>query len=328
MTRVTDRYLSSLYVNDIKRNKELTIKFGNEVSTGLKVSEPGDSTRASTIANFRTTTERLDGYKNTLASVESFLNFQESTINEASNLLVRAKEVATQGANESIGVQQRQTLAQEIFQLRDQFVRLANSTWLGKSVWNGAIENQEPFVQQTYATPASGGASQRWVFNNQIGSTSLRQVGVGDGVSLTVNSAGNSVFEQGITALERLGRSLAGYATNPASGTPDGTGGPRTFPADLNVQTADINAASDLLDSARKNNLEIERISLGARQGRLDTVKALIDLSKTNAKETLSSLQDADVAESASNLAQAQNALESSYILSNRFLRLTILDYL
>lgn len=328
MPRITEQLIKSTFLSDIQRHRDSVTKFGRQVSSGFKVEEPGDSSRASTVANFRDGLTRIDGYRNVLAATESFLSFQDTTLTEAQNLLVRAKEVATQGANETLGVAQRQALAEEIFQIRDQFVRLANSSWLGKYVWNGSIENQPPFNQLTYTDPATGEGSQRWSFNNQLGSASVRSVAIGEGVEINVNSPGNQIFENGISALERLGRALDGYFTNPPTGVPDGTGAGMTFPTDFQTQSADIRSAIDLIETARTDDIEVERVNIGARLNRVDTVRSLLSLAETNSKESLSELQDADIAESASNLSQAQTALEASYIMSNRFQQLSILNYL
>ncbi|RIL09741.1 MAG: flagellar biosynthesis protein FlgL, partial [Proteobacteria bacterium] len=49
---------------------------------------------------------------------------------------------------------------------------------------------------------------------------------------------------------------------------------------------------------------------------------------KDDAITALSTLQDADVAESATSLTQAQTALEASYAITTRILNLNILDFL
>jgi flagellin-like hook-associated protein FlgL len=60
----------------------------------------------------------------------------------------------------------------------------------------------------------------------------------------------------------------------------------------------------------------------------LQSAKSIVEVTRTNARESLSGLQDADIAESATNLTQARTALEASMTVSGQVLRLTILDYL
>jgi flagellin-like hook-associated protein FlgL len=128
-------------------------------------------------------------------------------------------------------------------------------------------------------------------------------------------------------ALERLSRSLAGYKTEPATGTPDGTGDPYSYPAEFHTQTEDIKKAIDLLETARNVDMIPERVTLGGKLKRIETGAALLELSKNSAKEVLSRIQDTDEIEVASSLQQAQTALQASYAVTAKVLRMTILDY-
>jgi flagellin-like hook-associated protein FlgL len=68
-------------------------------------------------------------------------------------------------------------------------------------------------------------------------------------------------------------------------------------------------------------------VTLGGRLRRLETGQALLELTKGSAKEVLSRIQDADETETAANLQQAQTALQASYSITAKILRMTILDY-
>ena len=136
------------------------------------------------------------------------------------------------------------------------------------------------------------------------------------------------MFGTSIEALERLGRALAGYATTPASGSPDGGGLAYTFPTDYTQQTADIKNTIDLLNKARDEDILPERTMLGGKMRRLETAESLLSLSKTSAQEVLSKIQNADETESVANLTQAQTALQASYSVTAKALRLTIMDYI
>ena len=147
-------------------------------------------------------------------------------------------------------------------------------------------------------------------------------------MTVTLNTPGGDVFGTTIEALERLGRALSGYQTLPAPGTPDGTGTAYTFPADYKNQTADIKYTIDLLVQARDGDIIPERTMLGGKMRRLETAESLLTLSKTSAQEVLSRIQNADETESVANLTQAQTALQASYSVTAKALRLTIMDYI
>lgn len=327
--RVSDSQVVRNLIGSIVRNRGEINKYSDEVSTGYKVLDPSDSKQAGTIAKYQESLARVEGYKNRIASVQSQLNFQDDILVQVNDLLLRAKEVATQGANEINGPEGRQQMAAEVWEMRDHLVQLANSTFKGRYLFGGADDDDPPYDQASnYTNPATGSAALRYAFDAEAGTSAVRNVQISDDLSIAVNTPGNQLFNNALYALERLGRALEGYDTQPATGAPSGAGNAYTFPTDFGTQTQAIQNAIDLLDTARTDDIMPERVSLGGRMRRLETATALIDLTKYNATEALATLQDADVAESATKLSQAQNALQASMAVSLRVINTTILDYI
>ena len=114
MTRISDIQTARSLVHNILVNREDVNKFGQEISTGYKVAEPGDSNVSGTVAQFRETLQRIEGYGQRISTVQGFLTFQDDLLAQANNVMVRAKEVATQAANETNGVTERSQMAAEI----------------------------------------------------------------------------------------------------------------------------------------------------------------------------------------------------------------------
>lgn len=331
MTRISENQLARTLLVDIARNREQYGKFSQELATGYKVTDPGDSRFAGTIAQYRESLDRLAGHKRRVDTVTGTLSFQDNVLSQANEILVRANELATQGANETIGVAVRAQMAEEVFELRNHLVSLANSQYQGRYVFAGADDADAPFGASTYTNPATGSASERWVYDDtatEPGNALSRSVNVTDDLSIEVAKPGDAIFSNSIAALERLGRALAGYQTLPAGGLPDGTGAAFNLPTELNLQTQEIQSSINFIKQARENDIIPERVSVGAGLRRLQTALSLIDLTETDAKEALSKLQDADVAESGTNLQQAQTALEVSYSVTTRALQLNILQFL
>lgn len=330
--RISENQTASALLNAIRDNRQTFEKYSNEVSTGIKVAEPGDSTYSGTVSQLRGVLDKIEGYGARVKNVESALNFQEAVLGQATDLLVRAKEVAAQGANETNSTTERRALAEEILEIRDHMVTLANSQYQGEYIFHGASTNTPPFVEDSYTT-GEGGATSRWVYDDRSpeadGHDSVRQVRVTDNLTVRVNSPGNTTFENAVLALEGLARSLQGVRTDtPATAI----GVPNTGNAygddEFSVQTADIKRYMDALDTARETEIQPERVNIAGRLKRLETASSLLDLTKISTKEVLSKLQDADMIDAASNLALAQTALEASLSVTNRVLNLSILNFL
>lgn len=327
--RVTDSQSVRGLLTGVQRQRVLIDKLGQDISSGYKVRNPGDSSDAATIAQFHQTLERYEGYKNRIAAVQSYLVFQDDALKDVNEVLTRARELATQGANEPNGVEVRLEMAEEVWELRDHLISIANTKYQGKYVYNGTVDDQVPFTPLTYTVPASGSASQRYVYDigNNSGTQENKTVQISDDLNIVINTPGDGVFEDAIAALERLGRALSGYRTTPATGIPDGGGTAYTFPDDLEEQTADIQATIDMIDAANAL-VEIERVDLGGRMRRIETAESVMELHETTAIEALSKLQFTDMAEAATQLSQAQYALEASLTVSAKILNQSLLDFI
>jgi flagellar hook-associated protein 3 FlgL len=328
MTRISDLENQRMLVNNTQSNKQRVADLSEQLSSGVKVSRPSDSPNSGTIATYLQALRKVEDYTTTIAETRSFIQIQDDVMAQMNELLSRAKEIAQEGANETVSVTARAHLAEEMFQIRDHVASLANTTYQGRYLYGGADDDDPPYDPLTYTNPSTGLAATRYVFDNEAGTASTRVVQVTDDLSLTTNTPANKLFDSSIQALERLGRSLAGYKSTLTSGVTDGGGIGYTFPSEFTAQTQDIAAAIDLLNTARNRDILPERVSLGGRLRRLETGESLLRLTKNSAEEVLSRIRDADETEVASGLAQAQNALQASYTVTARVLRLSILDYI
>jgi flagellar hook-associated protein 3 FlgL len=328
MKRVSENQNVRMLVSNALENKRRLNVLSNQLTTGLRVSKPSDSVDAGSIARYQTLISKVDSYGVAISQAKSFLEYQDGIVGQATDIIVRAKEIAQQAANETLSVESRAQLAEEVYQLRDQMASLANSTYQGRYVYGASDDDDPPYDAGTYNVPASGPARVRYTFDNETGTSTTRSFKITDEISVTLNTPADDVFGTSLEGLERLSRALAGVQTQPLpSGAPDGTGNAYVFPDEYHLQTEHIRGAIDLFNQARDFDLIPERVSLGGRMRRLETGQALLELTKNSAKEVLSRLQDADETEVAANLQQAQTALQASYSVTAKVLRMTILDY-
>jgi flagellar hook-associated protein 3 FlgL len=330
MTRVAENGLARAIVSDIRKARSDVATYSNQVSSGYKVVTPGDSEVAGTISGFRDSIARIEGYKTRIATVQSSLTFQDDVLKQVDGLITRAREVATQAANEPNSSLTRLSMANEVFALRDQLVVLANSRDSNGYIFGGADNDDPPYDRVgDYTSPSSGLAAVRYRFDNEAGTQQQRSTAVTDDISISVNTPGDQLFDNALFALERMGRALAGFRTTvDGNGMPDGTGAAFNFPNDFGEQTGVLQSALNDLVSASRDNILPERVSLGARLSRLEAAESIIDVNKANAEELLGKLQNADSVEAISNLTLAQNTLEASLQVTVRVLRQSILDYL
>lgn len=338
-TRITQLSRLNSFISQMAQTRSDVDTAQKQVSSGIKVANASDNPgQAGVIAQFQSTTKRIEHQQTRIENATSLLDVQESVLSEGDSLLVRAKELATQAANGSVSPAVRAQMSAEIFGIRDALVGLGNTQYQGKYIYGGLDDDDPPFDK---ATPAPGytvpgatnpndAAAQRYIFDAESGTSSSRDVSIGDGQSVQVITPGSQVWTNAIAAVERLGRAVSGYRTTPEdlSGLPTGGGVAFNLPAETDAQTSDILESIDLLDTARTVDIGEEHSSVGNRMNRLSQAKDLLDVIKLDTDKARSSIQDVDVFEAASRLTNLQFNLQALLSTGSQINRLSLLDYL
>lgn len=332
--RVTEAQTRRTLMSQITSHRNDIEKYSSQVTTGLKVTEPGDSKQSGTISRFNESYNRNESHIQRIAMVRSFLEYQEGIVSSLSDYVVRAQELAEQGANETYSVQARKALSDEVFAMRDSVVALANSKYQGVYIYGSSDDDDPPYDRVADYVPASGDLPDaRYSFDAEYGTDLTKQVVITDSLTIDVSTPGNKVFDNLINSLERLGRALSGYQTDvDAEGKPTGTGEPYDFEGDYKnaykKQSQDIRECLDLVNKASSEDILPEEASLAGRLTRLDISDSILGITNTSTKEALSILQEVDIYEAASNLMNAQTAIQASFTVTSKILRLTLLDYI
>ena len=335
-TRITNIQQTNNWVDQMYAQRRQIDKIQNEVSSGLKVALPSeDPGRAGTITKFQSTVQRIERHGDRITTAVSILETQESVLDSIQNILIRAREINTQASNGTVPEAVRATLAKEVFQLRDELVGLINTRSQGSYIYGGAADDTPPFqvanaVTGGYVVPGDGTSpeSQRYVWVNSDGASSTKAISVTDSDTVKLNTPA-SIFQNAVSSIERLGRALSGYRTEPAPpALPDGTGTALTFPGDYTEQTTDLLECLDLLEDAQVNDVEIERTDVGARANRLYRARDILELVKLNTEKARSGIQDADIFESSSRLAGMELSLQALLASGSKITELTLLNYI
>jgi len=330
MTRIAQGQIARRLLADVMNNYKELERSSRQVSSGYKVERPGDSDLGGTIQGFRNSLDRVENYQRGIGSARTALTFQENIVKQSVDLMQRAKDLATQAANETLDTATRRQLAAEVYQMRDQLVLFANSKYQDRYIYGQSDDDDAPFDPATtgYTVPTTGSSNQRYVFDAELGTAISQSVNVTQDISVRTTTSGRGVFQNGISALETLGRALEGYSTTTTAGLPDGGGVAYTFPTDRPAQTLQIQGTIDLIEVSLSSDLTPERLDIGARLSRLEVASSVLDSTKQTATEGLDSLQNADSASAISQYQQAQYSLQAAMQVTSKVLNMSILDYL
>ncbi len=115
------------------------------ITTGSRVSRAGDDPASFAISE--SLRGQLAGVQQAAYNAEnaqSMVGAAEGGLNQQNNILIRLRELAVQGASDTLGDKERELIDVEYQQLTNEFDRIANSTKFGhKSLLNGETESYE-----------------------------------------------------------------------------------------------------------------------------------------------------------------------------------------
>ena len=159
-------------------------KTQEQLSTGKQIVKPSDSPdKASLVTRLESELARQAGYQDTLKSVNTRLQSEETALTNTSDVLTRIKELTVQASSDSLSTADRQSIALEITSLKDQILSLANTQDTnGNYLFSGSRVGQPAFGQDSNGKMVYQGDQARM------------KVAVGDNRRMNMNMPGSDAF--------------------------------------------------------------------------------------------------------------------------------------
>ncbi len=292
--RVTDQQMFSTLTWRINRNWERLEKVQDQIASGQKINKPSDDPVSSARTGILDETlSRLDDMDRTADKASGFLEATEGALGQVSDLLIRARELAVQGASDGYDAQDRDDMAIEVRAMFDQLVALGNLDVNGRYVFAGFLSDQPAFQ-------ADG------TYNGDSNELELR---VSPGLQVKATLAGGQVFGAagGGTDIFAV---LDGLAT-----------------ALETDNTANIQNALDGLDTSL-TQINSARSLVGSRLDSVQLAKGWNDRLRTGAKTQRADVRDLDLGKASMELAMAQQALQATLASTPRMMAQSLLNYL
>jgi flagellar hook-associated protein 3 FlgL len=145
--RITDKMVNTNIINSVQKNRSEMNDLQNQASTQKKLTKPSDD--PSSIGRVMTAKKEekvAQQFIKDLNYAKSFLEITDVTLGELSELLMRAKELAIQQANDAgSNPQSRRIVASEIEQLFNQTIQIANKKMADRYIFSGFQTTKQPF---------------------------------------------------------------------------------------------------------------------------------------------------------------------------------------
>ncbi|MGE5507753.1 MAG: flagellar hook-associated protein FlgL [Chitinophagales bacterium] len=306
--RITNQMMVGRFLQNLNANLALLARSNEQLSTGKRISRPGDDPIGVTRSlQLRTSLNETDQFIRNVSSATAWMEAADSAMSDATSVLQRAKELAVSGANDTLPDESLAALADEVDQLINHLVQVGNTDHGGRYIFGGFQTMTQPFVANTVAAPAG------WiqpVTGQMVGSvtyggdTGNITYEVGSGVTTTINAPGSSVFNPAFQALIDLRDNLRSRNQAAISSTTIGE-----------------------IDGALDNLLEWQA-ELGARTNQLELTNNRLEELKTNFTKLMSENEDADLPEVIMQLQMQENVYRAALDSGGRIIQPTLLDFL
>lgn len=136
-------------VSQLTRSKSDLSEMQEKVSTGKEINRASDSVdKAVNISRLKSAIKNLEGFEDSLNSVNDRLRVEESYIQGVSDVLTKIKTLTIQGANASYNASDRRVIALEIRELTDEIKNLANGIDAsGNYIFSGTRVKNQPYQE-------------------------------------------------------------------------------------------------------------------------------------------------------------------------------------
>jgi flagellar hook-associated protein 3 FlgL len=282
--RVTDASIFGALNKRLGETKAEVALAQERAGSGLKVSKPSDDPVAFAAA-------RRERAKKTLAEAgmkaadlaQTQLNGADEALSMASEGMARAKELALQGASDTLGPEQRKGLAEEIRKMREQMVTLGNTEVAGSYIFAGYRDATGPY-------DAAGAFT---------GDSTTKEVSAYPGMRTSASVSGDAVFGAN-GASDNVFAVLDSLAT-----------------ALENNNVAGVRAALPGLDSGEKRILAT-RSRVGSIMDGVETARSVADRYAFSATVEAGRLTEVDEVSAVTDLMKAKSAMDAALAVAQQ----------
>ena len=279
------------------------------LAQGKQILKPSDAPdQAAVVQRLKTVMSRQESFLSSMVTLRSRLENEDTTLKSASDLLVRAKEIAVHAANDTLSPINRRALGKEMQAVRDQLLSLANSK-----------DNNGNFL-------FAGSRSTKPAFDALVNGES--PVYQGDQTKMTV-----MVGEQRSIPTNRTGTD-AFVSLNRPGPTPDSVQGVSFFKV-MDDLVAGINNSNGVamqrgVDEMTSllNGMSLAHADIGTDMNVVEQQTGVIEDTILNLKTNLSTVEDLDYAAAITNMNQQLLSLEAAQSSFSKISQLSLFNYL
>ncbi len=312
--RITQNMLHRTALADVTSARTRLARTQEQASSGLRINRPSDDpVGAGVLATLRGERDGIAQYTRVVSALRGRVGTLESALGQSNDVLIRARELAIQGANGTLDAASRAQLAREVAALHGALLAEANAEIAGTHVFAGYSSDTAPFVASgSFASIPPVAPTVAFV-----GDSNEVRVEIEPGIQVSAGADGRRAF----------------FGDGDGDGSPD-PGREDVFDvltdlwqALVNNDQAGVAATLPRIDRGSAQ-LALERSAIGATSSSLDTAAARLAQRNVDLEIRVSELGDADLAQVVSELTQQEAALQAGLAAMGRLVQTSLLDFL
>ena len=271
------------------RTEELRTQLG----TGQKFQTyGGDPEGADRVNRQRTILANVETNKRTISHVERNWSVTEQALSSVGDMIFKMREIATQFANDTYTARDRATAADEVAQIRDHIVGLANTTVDGRYVFAGVGSSGPPYDAAGVYSGDTGRLMVQVTSSAQIPATLV------GGAPFVDAGGGPSLFD----TLDNLEAALR-----------------------ADDATATGNVITEVI--AHEDRLLASRQQVGHHLNRLDVMRSALERVEVVATATMAEAHDTDFVSAMVDYKHSEESLRAALMLTSRLEQLSLLNF-
>lgn len=302
INRMTTQTMMRSAQRNLQSNMEQLAKLQDQATSLKAISRPSDNpTGAAESLAVRAEQRAVDQYRRNADNGNGWLTTVDSALTATNTIMNRIRDLTVQGANDSNSPTAKQALAHELDGLKDDLLKQANTTYLGRNVFAGNTDKGVAFISDAIAPAAN------YTFTGT--STDSVERRISSGSTVRVDADGSAVFGAGNTnPSDSVFALVDQIASDLRTGTNVGH-----FLQDLDDRMKTI-AGQHAQIGSQQNIVERAQDSLLAQKGSLEAKR--------------SSVEDIDLGQVILELKTQEVAYQSALAVTARVLQPTLMDFL
>lgn len=303
--RITNNMMNTAFLQDLQRNLRNLDTMQRRINSGKVVSRPSDDpVRLQQIFKLETALDQHQQYIRNIDDAHAWLASTDAALDQAGGIMVKVKGIAVQGANGTNDQGAMGALADEVRQIAEQLIGVANATHAGRYLFAGNNTTEKPFEDIDWTpvlppdTPTYGGF---------VGNNNTMQYEIGPGVTMAVNTTAKNAFgADGKEAIELLVQLEDALRYDKKD--------------EIDRILGDLDRVESQFLTARSE--------VGARMNRLDSTKSRFTDDIITYTALKSQAEDVDASEAIMYLKTQEAVYHASLAVGARLMQPSLVDYL